>query len=71
MTTTNTKRETAAQLIAYAGYHDDKQTATGLYLSRRMSRSAFEAAFARGRRLRSMGATCGCDACRTASEAAR
>lgn len=60
-----TIRQIALADIRVAAYHDDTKTAVRIYTENRISRAAFNAQWAAGRKQRQDGMPCGCHQCKT------
>jgi hypothetical protein len=56
-------RAQTLKLVTYAGYHGDRATGMRLYLGARLSKDAYNQAYARGRDMRERGMACGCAEC--------
>lgn len=58
-----TKRDRALAAIRTAAYHGDHRTALQVYVSNRVSRAAYNEAWAAGRRAKERGVRCSCPTC--------
>jgi len=59
-------RKQRLEAIKVAGYHDDRRTATRLYIEGRLSLPAMQEAFAKGAQARAAGVPCSCFECKEA-----
>lgn len=66
MQTAKMTRKQRLDAIKVAGYHDDRRTATRLYIEGRLSLPAMQEAFAQGARARAAGVPCSCFECKGA-----
>lgn len=57
------KRADALAWIRIAGYHSDSTAAMRIYVESRISRRAFDDAWAAGEKQRAAGVRCGCIRC--------
>jgi hypothetical protein len=57
-------RKQALNAIQFAGYHEDRATGTRLYVENRVSITAYNEAFNKGRRAKAAGVPCNCMECK-------
>ena len=64
----NRARQSLVNRIMFAGYHNDAEAGTRLYIEGRISFPKYCAAFREGRRRADTGLLCNCPECRKAKE---